>query len=381
MDKVFEDIEVSTPDYVAARTGNRYMDIYFVANSRMEYSEVTVKVIAEQLAEMVHAPSDERTATTTTESCVLGKQQDFMCFVCPVDRGPLTSGSSSLTCSHCGTVFPKINGVPVLINEANSVFRISDYTNGNAFEGASGYGGSLDRTAGWRKLYRRFARSLSEADIPGLDKVRAIDHIHAEIPNAKILIVGSGERTYSGDVTYTDVAFAPGVSCICDAHDLPFENESFDAIFADSVLEHVCDPQRCVSEFVRVLRPQGYIMAVTPFLQSVHMGAYDFTRFTYLGHRRLFRHFNDIQSGMCGGPGYSAIHMIRNLATSLTDRPKVRSALRLLALILTYPMRHTDRFFSRHESAYNTACAFYFFGQKRSSPIPDREIIKMFRGK
>jgi SAM-dependent methyltransferase len=300
--------------------------------------------------------------------------------VCPKDHSPLVSGKGNMTCETCGTIFPVVHGIPVLINDDNSVFSRSDYAGSDAYQGASGYGGSVDTSAGWRKAYRKFARKLSEAEVPG-SNVNAIEQILHVNPDARILVIGSGERKYPANATYTDVAFAPDIRCICDAHDLPFAEASFDAVFADSVLEHVCDPQRCVAEFVRVLRPGGFVMAVTPFLQSVHMGAYDFTRFTYLGHRRLFRHFDDIQSGMCGGPGYSAIHMIRNLATTITNRPRFRSILRFAALLITYPMRHLDRFLSRNDSAYNTACAFYFFGRKRTSPISDRDILKSFRGK
>jgi len=304
-----------------------------------------------------------------------------MMFVCPADKRPLRSGAHALTCATCGTRFPIVNGIPILINDGNSIFQISDYTGADAYAGASGYGGSLDQAVGWRKRYRRFARKLSEAELPGHDRLDAVAHILSRIPAAKILVVGAGEQRYAGDVTYTDVAFAANVACICDAHDLPFAAGSFDAVFAVSVLEHVCDPQRCVAEFARVLAPQGYMMAATPFLQPVHMGAYDFTRFTYLGHRRLFRFFDDIQSGMYGGPAYSAIHLLRSLAISVSDRARLRSVLRLAALLVTYPMRHADRFLFRTESAYNSACAFYFFGQKRDGPISDREIIRLFRGR
>lgn len=304
-----------------------------------------------------------------------------MIFVCPIDKRPLRSTPHNLTCDTCRIDFPIVNGVPVLINDANSVFRIADYTGTAAYEGASGYGGSLDRVAGWRKAYRHFARRLSEAERPGSDGIDAVAYILARIPDAAILVVGAGEQRYPGMVTYTDVAFAAGIDCICDAHDLPFEAGRFDAVFAISVLEHVCDPQRCVAEFARILKPQGYVMAATPFLQSVHMGAYDFTRFTYLGHRRLFRLFDDIESGMYGGPAYSAIHLMRNLATAVSDRPRLRSVMRLMALLVTYPMRHLDRLLFRTQGAYNSACAFYFFGQRRDEPIPDRDMIALFRGR
>jgi SAM-dependent methyltransferase len=300
--------------------------------------------------------------------------------MCPVDHQLLNRSENFLICTTCQTAFPIIHGVPILINENNSVFRISDYTSGQAYEGASGYGGTTDKTSGIRRLYRSFARYLSEAAVPG-SGFDAAKHILTENPNAKILAIGSGERAYSGNAILTDVAFAKDIQCICDAHDIPFPDAYFDAVFADSVLEHVCDPQRCVSEITRVLKPGGYVMAVTPFLQPVHMGAYDFTRFTYLGHRRLFRFYDDVQSGMCGGPGYSAIHLLRNLFLSLSDQPRIRSYLRLIALLITFPLRYLDKLFSRTQGAYNSACAFYFFGRKRIQPISDRDILSMFRGK
>ena len=51
-----------------------------------------------------------------------------------------------------------------------------------------------------------------------------------------------------------------------------------------------------------VYKDDGLVYADTPFMQQVHMGRYDFTRFTYLGHRRLFRKFEEIDSGAVSGP-------------------------------------------------------------------------------
>jgi SAM-dependent methyltransferase len=301
-------------------------------------------------------------------------------FVCPVDKSPMHESGANLVCANGGHVYPIVNEIPVLINEAESVFRISDYTASDAYGDASGYGGSLDSSSGLKKAYRRFARRLSEAPVPGYN-FDFISKILAEIPEAKILAIGSGDRQYRGDVTYTDVAFAKGISCICDSHDIPYPDKSFDAVVADSVLEHVCDPQRCVSEFMRILKPGGFVFASTPFLQPVHMGAYDFTRFTYLGHRRLFRHFDEIDSGPCGGPVYSGIHLFREQLLCLTDNHRAQTLLRLIGLLLTYPLRHLDRSFSKTSQSYNSSCAFFFLGRMREAPIPDRDLLKMFRGR
>ncbi len=60
------------------------------------------------------------------------------------------------------------------------------------------------------------------------------------------------------------------------------------------------------AEIHRVLRPGGIVYADTPFLQQVHEGAYDFTRFTDSGHRFLFRRFERIDSGSVAGCGHGA---------------------------------------------------------------------------
>ncbi len=49
-----------------------------------------------------------------------------------------------------------------------------------------------------------------------------------------------------------------------DIYELPYADESFDAVFASAVLGSVSDPQRVVAEMARVLKPGG-IMALKEF--------------------------------------------------------------------------------------------------------------------
>lgn len=288
-----------------------------------------------------------------------------------------------LCCTDCGTCYPLVNGVPVLLNEENSVFRIADYTEQHAYQGASAYGGSLDRSSGLRQIYRRAIGSLTNNFI-GRKKLtvpQAVARVREEHPNPRILVIGAADTDYGKEgVLYTDVAFGQNVDCICDAHDLPFEDGSFDMVIAVAVLEHVVDPFRCVGELQRVLSPDGYVYAATPFLQPVHMGAYDFTRFTYLGHRRLFRYFDDLESGTVGGPGNALAHVFRSALVSVTDRGMLRSVLRLVGLLAAVPLRYSDFLLDRHLSSYDAAWGTFFFGRKRTTPIPDREILTMYRG-
>ena len=301
-------------------------------------------------------------------------------FACPACKTALVR---DLYCATCQMKYPSTRGVPILLNEGNSVFRISDYIEPQgAYGGASSYTGNLDNRTGLRQIYRRAMFRLSEAPFPhrDYDVNAAVEYILQQLPQAQILVIGAGDTTIKGNAAYTDVSFGKNVACIADAHDLPFLDESFDACIACAVLEHVVDPYRCVAEIMRVLRPGGYVFAETPFMQPVHMGAHDFTRFSFLGHRRLFRHFTEIRSGMCGGPGVSAAQLLRYAITSFSDKPNLKKWLKLIGLIGTYPLRWLDHLSHANQSAYDSASGFYFFGSLRKKPISDRDLLDSYRG-
>ncbi len=83
-----------------------------------------------------------------------------------------------------------------------------------------------------------------------------------------------------------------------DIHELPFVDASFDAFICKSVLEHVEDPVKAVSELNRVLKKGGLGYVYVPFLFPYHAdkGVYqDFWRFTEDGVRYLFRGFSKIE--------------------------------------------------------------------------------------
>lgn len=90
-----------------------------------------------------------------------------------------------------------------------------------------------------------------------------------------------------------------------DIHDLPFSDNSVEAIFCCSVLEHVENPIRAVEELYRVLKPGGYLFMYAPFLYHYHpmKGYYgDFWRITYDGWGYLTRSFSSTEISPVFGP-------------------------------------------------------------------------------
>jgi SAM-dependent methyltransferase len=84
--------------------------------------------------------------------------------------------------------------------------------------------------------------------------------------------------------------------------DLEFEDNSFDFVFADQVLEHVeGSPQQAMDESWRVLKPGGIVVHTTCLMMTVHGAPHDYWRFTPYGLEHLAKKFTRIID--CGGWG------------------------------------------------------------------------------
>jgi SAM-dependent methyltransferase len=234
----------------------------------------------------------------------------------------------------------------------------------------------------WRSLRKRLLRGSNVA------AERAAARFLAEIAAAargnrpRILVVGGGtigsgaEALYCAkgiDVVGTDV-FPSGITqIVSDAHRLPFADESFDGVWVQAVLEHVLEPGTVVQQIHRVLRPAGVVFADTPFMQQVHMGAYDFTRFTLSGHRWLFRRFTQIDAGISGGPGIAAIWSLRYLARSLGAPPALAGAI----AAPFFWLRFFDRF-ARGRNGADAASGVFFLGRKCETALGPKDMVAYY---
>lgn len=83
-----------------------------------------------------------------------------------------------------------------------------------------------------------------------------------------------------------------------DIHNLPFSDNSIDAVVCIAVLEHVENPFKAMSEMYRVLKKDGYCFLYVPFLYYYHAerGYYgDYWRFTPESLKLLSKPFSSIE--------------------------------------------------------------------------------------
>ena len=78
---------------------------------------------------------------------------------------------------------------------------------------------------------------------------------------------------------------------VMDMHSLTFDDSSFDVVYASHTLEHALDPEKVISEFLRVVKTGGVIVIEVPVNYPLNPGGADLVDYESLD--RLHSHFGD----------------------------------------------------------------------------------------
>jgi SAM-dependent methyltransferase len=127
-----------------------------------------------------------------------------------------------------------------------------------------------------------------------------------------------------------------GPDYLCDAHFLPFRNETFDTVYSAALTEHIADPQLMMSEVYRVLKPSGFYLGNGSFLEPWHDDSY-YHQSPLGAYRSLCRSGFEVRNVWpgVGYTGFSALFaMSDKLTKRLTPLGRIPEALRRLALRL-----------------------------------------------
>ena len=137
--------------------------------------------------------------------------------------------------------------------------------------------------SGFKTIFDYQARIGLTMHLGGVPATRELVKLCQVLPGFNVLDVGSGAgrtpvllaKEYGVHVIGVDLH--PGMVSVAtrlirqeklegqvrfrqaDVQALPFEENTFDAVIAESVLAFVPDKQRAVSEFLRVVKPGGYV--------------------------------------------------------------------------------------------------------------------------
>jgi SAM-dependent methyltransferase/uncharacterized protein YbaR (Trm112 family) len=286
---------------------------------------------------------------------------------CPICGDNLSFQVEKERCMNkkCNAIFPIINRIPILINSKKSLFSIDDFVN-------------------TRDTYFKYSqRSLIETIFKLAPKMGAnikasenysklVKFLRENSKNPRVLVLGGSifgkgmEALFNSpaELVETDVSFGPRTMAIVDAHDIPFADNTFNCVIAQAMLEHVADSYICVKEMYRVLKPGGIVYAEAAFMQQVHGGKFDFTRFTHLGHRRLFSQFQEIESGAVCGTGMALAWAYEYFLISLSNSSTIQMIMRLFARITAFWLKYFDYFTINNPRTLDGASGYFFLGRK-----------------
>lgn len=303
---------------------------------------------------------------------------------CPKCRSPLAVDENLSRCTgkSCSTVFPHVEGVPILIDDRTSLFSCNDFvarrnttinhSRNRSLRRLDELLPKLSRNIRTKQNYDEFSRLLMECSARPVVLVIGGS------------ILGSGMdrliREYEIQFVETDVSFGPRTQLICDAHDLPFEDQTFDGVVLQAVLQYLVDPARCIVEVERVLRPGGLIYTEIAFMQQVVHGRYDFTRYTHLGLRRLMRGFVEEKSGPVCGPAMALAWSCQFFLLSLANSRWTRRAMHAVGRLTLFWLKYLDAFLIDKPGTYDAASGFFFMGRKSGELLSDHELITLYRG-
>jgi SAM-dependent methyltransferase len=303
---------------------------------------------------------------------------------CPICKSSLKFNENRLICFNksCSKKFPIYNNIPILINEENSIFSIS------GFKSKKDTFFSKEKEGALYKILKIITPSIG-------NNIRAKENYHTlgkmllkKNKNPRVLIIGGsidGEgiselKKFSRiECIETDIAYGKNTKIILDSHNIPFKKNSFDAVVAQAVLEHVLDPNQCVKEIHRVLKEKGLVYSEIPFMQQVHGGRFDFTRYSYLGQIRLFRSFELIKSAPTCGPGMALSWAYVHFLLSFSSNKKYRLLILGFGSFTSFFLKYFDYYLIKKNSSYGAASVHYFLGEKSSNVLKDKDLLKLYK--
>lgn len=200
-----------------------------------------------------------------------------------------------------------------------------------------------------KKLFRTNRRILVEKDLKKINLKKY----------KRVLVVGSGKDPYrnlfSEDIeeyVRFDIEPHDGLTdVIGDIHEAPFDDNSFDCIFAIEVMEHLENPFLFKKEIKRMLKKGGLMVLTVPFIFHMHADPFDYWRPTKMALSELFDDFDELSISNQG----NRLHVILDLISTSFRNNNLFKILRIFNLPLSLIDFKSD----------STACSGFFVTAKK----------------
>jgi len=280
--------------------------------------------------------------------------------VCPVTHQPLVIRDNHLETKDGLHRYPYVNGVPVLFSD---IQKQKEYLEQN--------GGGMHReylTSAKRNRVKSYFRYLVNLDYrPKGHRTAFSQVVSAPPPDALCVSIGGGPTREDPNLCNLNIGAFPNVDVVADAYDLPYSNESVDAVYCEAVLEHLEFPDRAVAEMWRVLKLGGQVFAATPFLQWYHAYPNHFQNFTLTGQERLFARagFKILSSGTSVGPTVALWNLVTSYTSTFMPFRPLKRLTGWLVAIIGILIKPLDLWVNKHPASHYLASGTFVQAMKQ----------------
>jgi predicted O-linked N-acetylglucosamine transferase (SPINDLY family)/GT2 family glycosyltransferase/ubiquinone/menaquinone biosynthesis C-methylase UbiE len=220
--------------------------------------------------------------------------------------------------------------------------------------------------------------NISEHEYDG----HAIEIIESIGDSGIILDCGSGKRpTYYSNVVNFDPVLYETTDVAGVGEELPFKDSSFDAVFSLNVLEHVRDPLRCAREIARVLKPEGSLYCVVPFMSPYHGYPDHYYNMTKSGLHNLFKDFFEIEKQDVldsGHPIHSITWVLRSWTEGLGEKAQKEFLGKKVASLVGDPNGYFNESFVNDlslEKKFELGATTALWGKKKQFSLEDENPV------
>ena len=224
---------------------------------------------------------------------------------------------------------------------------------------------SADGRAKRNSLFHRLRRRLTSDYRTESSKQALIGLFNGLSDDALCISVGGGPTRADPRLVNLNIAPFPNVDVVADAHQLPYAENSVDAIHSEAVFEHLHDPVKAAGEIYRVLKPGKRAYICTPFLQAYHGYPHHYQNFTISGHKHLFESagLQIVEAGSCVGPVYTIVNLVSVFMNEYFPA-WLRIPLRVSWDAFGVVIRPLDKVIGKKANAYMLASTTYVIVQK-----------------